>query len=114
MCTRFSLLIKRSFWIGAIITILTPFLSTYTITESKQLSELRFGFPFRFVSQQSGLTPFEENLPLKLNFISPWENPTKIIVKNFVFSLLAIVATILLFSILVGFLRDSIEKYKRS
>lgn len=80
---------------GFMITILTPFLSIYTVTDLTQLSDLRFGFPFKFISQQSWLTPFEENLPLRVHIGLPQENPTKIIIGNLLLSLAVI--TIVLF-----------------
>lgn len=109
MKAKLLLSLKRSLWIGTMLTIITPFLSSYKVTDLKQFSELRFGFPFRFISQKSELTPFEENLPLRLHFLSPWENSTEIIIENFIFSLIIIVTFIFLINIIWTFLRNNIQ-----
>jgi len=90
----------RSSLIGFIITILTPLISTCTVTELEQLSDLRFGFPFRFISQQSWLTPFEEDFPLKLHIGLPQENPTRILIGNFILSFVSITLILLLVNVL--------------
>lgn len=95
--------LKKSLLTGILITILSPFVTTYTVTNLNQLSDLRFGFPFRFISQQSWLTPFEENLPLRLRI---HKTPTKIIFSNLCLSL--ITTTIIIF-IIIGCL-DTFKK----
>lgn len=52
--------------------------------------EVRFGAPFPFIEQTSWLTPFEEDFPLNLTVLSPWENPTRILPGNMVLSVISI------------------------
>jgi hypothetical protein len=107
-------LLKRSIWIGIIITILSPFLFKYKVTDLRQFSDLRFGFPFGFISQQSWLTPFEEDLPAKVHIGLPQENPTKIICENFVLSLITITAAVFFIGIIWSLFIKLIFRFRKS
>lgn len=91
----------RDLFIGFVITIFSPLLSPYTVTKMEQLSDLRFGFPFRFIIQQSYLTPPEEYLPLKVEVGSLHDNPTRIITKNFILSIISISLIVIAVDILL-------------
>lgn len=91
----------RDVFIGFAITIFSPLFSPYTVTELDQLSDLRFGFPFRFVIQQSSLTPPEDFLPMKVEIGSIHNNPTRIITRNFILSLILITLIVIVIDILL-------------
>lgn len=108
---KLCIILRRSLWVGTLITILSPFLPIYTVRELDQFSNLKFGFPFRFVTQQSSLTPFKENLPMKLHIQSPYENPTKIIFENFFLSLITIIGLVFFVYVCISLLQ---YKFKNS
>jgi len=76
--------------ISFILVWLTPFFIPTTVSSQSQLYEVRFGAPFPFIEQTSWLTPFEEDFPLNLTVLSPWENPTRILPGNMVLSVISI------------------------
>lgn len=82
--------------------------SFFTHIYSKRIRSIfkfKFGFPFRFVTQQSSLTPFKENLPMKLHIQSPYENPTKIIFENFFLSLITMIGLVFFVYVCISLLQ---------
>lgn len=73
----------------------TPFVLPVTVTTPEELRDLRLGAPVPFIRQESHLTPPSEAFPLRLNLLSPWEHPTRILWGNLIASV-AIVAAALL------------------
>ena len=109
MNCKLAIILKKSF-LGLIITILSPLFTTYKVIKFENLSALKYGFPFGFIEQQSWLTPFEKDLPLRLHIGLPHENPTRFLVGNFILSLLTVIFILFFVSYTVGYVNKHILK----
>jgi hypothetical protein len=66
------------------------------------LYKVEFGLPFRFITQNDsnrsyGETSEDRPLPTRISILSPWENPTKFKLNNFLLSF----ATVLILTELI-------------
>lgn len=82
--------------IALILVVSSPFFISYKALNYDQIGIIKLGIPIHFIVQHTSLTPDISDFPIYLTVLSPWENPTEIIFRNFVFSFL--IAWILLFS----------------
>jgi hypothetical protein len=67
-------------WIGVTIT---PFFDSVIVTPDYDLTKHRLGLPLPIIEQNTWLTPLEDAFPFELGLVSPLENPTKILIGNY-------------------------------
>jgi len=73
-------------WIGVTIT---PFFDSVIVTPDYDLTKHRLGLPLPIIEQNTWLTPLEDAFPFELGLVSPLENPTKILIENYLFLVVA-------------------------
>lgn len=97
-----------SFLIGWIGISITPFFDSAVVTSDYDLTRHRLGLPLPIIEQNTWLTPLNDAFPFELGLVSPQENPTKIIIGNYLFLVMAAVLTVymILMSIKVLYIRN--------
>lgn len=100
--------------IAFILVVSSLFFIPYEAVTYDQISTIKLGAPINFIVQHTSLTPDISEFPMKLTFLSPWDNPTEIVFKNFLFSLLII--WMILYSVfrLIKFKRKGIGLHRKS
>lgn len=93
MFKRYKLLMI-SIVIGVIGISITPFFDSVVVTRDYDLTRHRLGFPLPIIEQNTWLTPLEDAFPFELGIVSPQENPTKILIGNYLFLVVAAVVTV--------------------
>jgi hypothetical protein len=83
-----------SIFIGVIGISITPFFDSVVVTPDYDLTRHRLGLPLPIIEQNTWLTPLEDAFPFKLGLVSPQENPTKILIGNYLFLVVAAVVTV--------------------
>lgn len=74
------------------------------VSNSNDLSYLRFGFPLPIIEQQTSLTPMEKDFPLTVGVLSPQENATDLLAFNYFFSILIVTLTTYITILAIKFL----------
>lgn len=87
-------LVLISIFIGWIGVTVTPFFDSVIVTPDYDLTKHRLGQPLPIIEQNTWLTPLEDAFPFELGLVSPLENPTKVLVGNYLFLLVAAVCAV--------------------
>ncbi|UYZ23754.1 hypothetical protein [Mesobacillus jeotgali] len=82
-------LLLVSILIGWIEVTITPFFDSVTVTPDYDLTKHRLGLPLPIIEQNTWLTPLEDAFPFELGLVSPLENPTQILIGNYLFLVVA-------------------------
>jgi len=93
-------LVWISIFIGWIGVTVTPFFDSVVVTPDYDLTRHRLGLPLPIIEQNTWLTPLEDAFPFELGLVSPLENPTKILIGNYLF--LVVAAVVFVYMILVS------------
>ncbi|MFT9600270.1 hypothetical protein [Mesobacillus sp.] len=87
-------LLMISIFIGVIGISITPFFDSVVVTTDYDLTRHRLGLPLPIIEQNTWLTPLDDAFPFELGLVSPQENPTKILMGNYLFLVVAAVVTV--------------------
>lgn len=98
------------FFVSFFILLVIPLLTTEIIDDQSELKNVKFGFPLKYISQSISIEPDEEYYPFEVNMFSPWENPTKILISNFLISWLVVFLALLLIGKVIAILRKLTKK----
>ncbi|WP_226087435.1 hypothetical protein [Mesobacillus sp. S13] len=90
-----------SFLIGWIGISITPFFDSVVVTSDYDLTRHRLGLPLPIIEQNTWLTPLDDAFPFELGLVSPQENPTKIIIGNYLFLVMAAVLFVYMFLVCI-------------
>lgn len=90
-----------SFLIGWIGISITPFFDSVVVTSDYDLTRHRLGLPLPIIEQNTWLTPLDDAFPFELGLVSPQENPTKIIIGNYLFLVIAAVLFVYMFLVCI-------------
>ncbi|WNF24628.1 hypothetical protein [Mesobacillus jeotgali] len=93
MLKRYRLLMI-SIFIGVIGISITPFFDSVVVTPDYDLTKHRLGLPLPIIEQNTWLTPLDDAFPFELGLVSPQENPTKILIGNYLLLVVAAVGTV--------------------
>lgn len=93
MLKRYRLLMI-SIFIGVIGISITPFFDSVVVTPDYDLTSHRLGLPMPIIEQNTWLTPLDDAFPFELGLVNPLENPTKILIGNYLFLVGAAVVTV--------------------
>lgn len=93
-----------SFLIGWIGISITPFFDSAVVTSDYDLTRHRLGLPLPIIEQNTWLTPLDDAFPFELGLVSPQENPTKIIIGNYLFLVMAAVLFVYMFLVCIKLL----------
>ena len=103
MLKRYRLLLISVFigWIGISIT---PFFDSVIVTPDYDLTRHRLGVPLPIIEQNTWLTPLEDAFPFELGLVSPQENPTKVLIGNYLFLVVTTVFAVYMSLLSIKFL----------
>ncbi|MEW8987632.1 MAG: hypothetical protein AB2401_11635, partial [Bacillus sp. (in: firmicutes)] len=73
---------------------ITPFFDSVVVTPDYDLTKHRLGLPLPIIEQNTWLTPLDDAFPFELGLVSPQENPTKILIGNYLLLVVAAVGTV--------------------
>ncbi|WP_102262327.1 hypothetical protein [Mesobacillus jeotgali] len=93
MLKRYRLLMI-SIFIGVIGISITPFFNSVVVTPDYDLTRHRLGLPMPIIEQNTWLTPLDDAFPFELGLVNPLENPTKLLIGNYLFLVGAAVVTV--------------------
>lgn len=93
-----------SFLIGWIGVTITPFFDSVIVTSDYDLTKHRLGLPLPIIEQHTSLTPLEDAFPFELGLVSPQENPTSILIGNYVFLVATTVFIVYMILLMINFL----------
>lgn len=80
--------ILKLFITSVFAVLVTPFVFPATILKSDGAEKIGFGYPFPYIIQKLSVPLKAEYIQYsKINIMSPWENPTTIILGNLLLSL---------------------------
>lgn len=88
-------------WIGVTIT---PLFDSVIVTSDYDLTKHRLGMPLPIIEQHTSLTPLEDAFPFELGLVSPQENPTSILIGNYVFLVATAVFIVYMILLMINFL----------
>ena len=108
MLKRYRLLVM-SIFIGVIGISITPFFDSVVVTPDYDLPRHRLGLPLPIIEQNTWLTPLDDAFPFELGLVSPQENPTKILIGNYLFLVVAAVVTVYIILVSIKFLYKRIR-----
>lgn len=83
-----------SIFIGVIGISITPFFDSVVVNPDYDLTRHRLGLPLPIIEQNTWLTPLDDAFPFELGLVSPQENPTKILIGNYLFLVGAAVVSV--------------------
>ncbi|MGA9226015.1 MAG: hypothetical protein WB217_06735 [Mesobacillus sp.] len=77
---------------GWIVVSITPVFDSVIVTAEYDLTKHKLGFPLPIIEQRTSLTPLDDAFPFQLGLVNPQENPTSLLIGNYL--LQAILASI--------------------
>jgi hypothetical protein len=90
-------LLLASIFIGWICVSITPVFDSVRVTTEYNLTKHRLGFPLQIIEQHTSLTPMDDAYPFHLGLQSPQENPTTLLLGNYVLQLVIAVLAVYVF-----------------
>lgn len=93
-----------SVFIGWFAVSITPFFDSAIVTHDYDLTRHRLGLPLPIIEQHTSLTPLEDAFPFELGLVSPQENPTKVLIGNYLFLVVTAVFAVYMSLLSIKFL----------